>query len=330
MPRTRQLFPSTFLSPRACDLLIVVASEGYLASERSNFLVDCSSLLDNLTRTFPLSLLPVSLYRVGLSAAFLPSAQRGPAVGANAADTVFGSRLATGSSTLVLDSQKVNSAVTSIEIPDWEGAPKRLAEMAPKGNSVGQRSAELFVLTPEVQGSDGGDAYVGLAVAGSDDFHVTATTANGQWHQVLARRIAKRLGLADEFELEGSDFLKPTQEQRMSLFSAPNVLVTPRVELERSRRKLYSLMPQAVVDNLAVHPKTNPQTVSVPSVGPMTMQPESALHEGAAGFRTEVWRTAEDCLMRRRIGDPVLTCRKQPVGFCLACSSHIKLMLTPR
>ena len=49
--------------------------------------------------------------------------------------------------------------------------------------------------------------------------------------------------------------------------------------------------------------------------------------EGGGGYRTKVYRSAHDCLMRRRIGESRLPVSAGRVAFCKVCTQHLRNLL---
>jgi hypothetical protein len=61
-----------------------------------------------------------------------------------------------------------------------------------------------------------------------------------------------------------------------------------------------------------------------------TTPSEAEFWEGGDGFQTKVYRTAKDCLMRRRLSDMSALLRARRIPFCLACRTALIWELAAR
>jgi hypothetical protein len=163
---------------------------------------------------------------------------------------------------------------------------------------------------------------------GKDEFYFAAVTKNGEWHQLVARVIGRLLRLGDEFELPGAEFQAPTEDQGVNIaIGRPNLLYLPEPPegIPEPEFKWFDLLSQSERGiAFPIHSHANP--VDIPDralpVAPSTAM-RIELWEGGDSFRTQVYRSAYDCLMRRRIGDPDLPVRTAVVPFCPVCNAYI-------
>jgi hypothetical protein len=320
----RKLFPAGFTNSPFNSFKIVLVAEGYLANETARFIGDCVDLIEALFDTAPFGLTHMSPGWLSIYAGFTASGQSGPAINVPATPTrtAFESSLTTVTGLLSLNQSKVNAWVTgetlladSVELPLDQfftiGAP-----------STGLGGALLVVLLPNVAAQPaGGEAE---SILGPNDVHYLAVTKNGFYQQVVARGIAAQVGLGDEFELPGVAYLEPGAAGLAIPYNLEVFEGVPPSPID-SRSKWYALTGVSERTSLTgVHMKADPTTPDVTIDVAPARQSRIEFWEGGGGFRTKVWRSAHDCLMRRRFGDATLPVRKAKVSFCPACGYHLR------
>ena len=324
----RKLFPAAVSNSPFNSFKLILVSEGYLATETAGFIGDCVDLIEALFNTAPFGLTRMYPGWLSIYAGFTPSGQSGPAINTPAAAnrTAFESSLTTATAVLSLNQAKINAWVAgetlladSVELPLDRfftiGAP-----------SSGFGGTLLVVLLPSVAGQPGGGEFE--SAPGPNDLHYLAVSKDGFYQQAIARGIAALLGLADEFELPGGPYLDPgaaafaPAAYNLEFFDS-----SPPSPIDSSSR-WYPLSGVSERTSLTgVHAKADPTTPDVTTDPVPARQPRIEFWEGGGGYRTKVWRSARDCLMRRRFGDATLPVRSAKVSFCPACRYYISRVI---
>ncbi|MEM1325581.1 MAG: hypothetical protein AAGI23_06485 [Bacteroidota bacterium] len=273
----------------------------------------------NLTKIYPNW---ISVYT-----AFTPSDSQGAVLDATPSTnrTAFDSSVNTTTSLISFDRSKINTFLEG-ESFRYEEDILPLTDQVRKGYPIMGATGLLVVcLLPPISGHSSGAEYESIPT--ENDYYFIATSADGLWHQVVIRGICTLLGLGDEFDLEGSEFLEPTTELEAQVAFYPNLqyFQVPPVVLDGRSKwyKLFSMtqrgMPIEVVTkqgDLTI-PDRSLQTYPVSYAKP-------AFHEGGGGFRTKIYRSAKDSLLRRRIGDKTLPLREQSLALSPAAYYYIK------
>lgn len=313
----RKLFPSGVHISPAQSFNIVFFAEGFRANEQASFTSACVTFYHKLVEIPPFNITRYRPEWLTIYTRFSPSANAGPAIGtAIPGRTIFESAIQP-SGALTVNGELVNAAVTAETVRDT-GADVPLSEYCVTSSvPVGLKSTLIVVLLPSLP-APGAEVE---RIPGSDDVYFIATTQTGMWHQVVLRAVCKIIGLQDEFEVAGPAFLEPTtKEERFQPFYNVQYLSIPPLT-NGSPAKWRSLFgPAAQSSPASVHPRTGNVAVPDNTINATPTTPDRVEYfEGAAGFRTKVYRSAKDCLMRRRIGDPALPLRNAPVPLCVAC-----------
>jgi len=322
----RKLFPGGFSNSPFNSFKIVLVSESYLANETAGFIGDCVDLIEALFDTAPFGLTRMRPGWLSIYAGFTPSSQSGPAINTPAAAnrTAFESSLTTATGVLSLNQSKINSWVAgetlladSVELP--------LSQFFTIGEpSSGFGGTLLVVLLPSVAGQPAGGEF--YSVPGPKDVHYLAVSKDGFYQQAVARGIAAQVGLGDEFELPGTANLEPgtagfaqTAAYNLQVFEG-----APPSPIDSSSQ-WYALSGVSERNSTTgVHAKVDPTMPDVTIDAAPARQPRIEFWEGGGGFRTKVWRSAHDCLMRRRFGDATLPVRSAKVSFCPACRYYLR------
>jgi hypothetical protein len=295
----------------------VLFAEGFVAAEESAFLAACAQFIQRLVATPPFNLTRISPQSLSVYARFMASGASGPVTGARISGrTVFESAV-DGAGVLTVSPARVKAVVDAEEIRVAGVAAPLPAFVTPGEQTLGMRGTLLVLLLPQ-QAGNGVEAE--LLPASLDEYHCVATSLNGAWHQLVLRAMGAAFGLGDEFELPGPAWLAPAPEEPwIPYFNLEYFDVPPLVNRTSPKwRELFG--PAAQNSPPVIHPKPLPAATPDTTLAAFPAMPDSVeLWEGGGGYRTKVYRTAQDCLMRRRIGDPALPVRSAPVPFCLAC-----------
>jgi hypothetical protein len=306
---------------------VILLAEGYLAAEGSAFHGACLDFVERLLLVPPFNLTRINPGWLNVYKRFLPSANAGPAAGpAPAGRTVFESSLDAATGRLTANPARV-AAVVDAETVEYGGSILPLNQFVGVSSRAAAGLTLLALLLPAHASAAGGELEY---QPGAADYYFVATTQNGEWHQVIMRAMAGMLGLADEFELPGPEFLAPgTGADRAALH--PNVIpraTPPLLNKDVARwRPLIGLARQN--SPATVHPRTAPPGTPDNTLSAVPTTPsEIEFWEGGEGFRTKVYRSAPDCLMRRRIGDANLPVRGRRVPFCRVCRKFLQDLLS--
>jgi hypothetical protein len=306
---------------------VVLLAEGYLAAEGSAFHAACLDFVDRLLLVPPFNLTRINPGWLNVYKRFLPSGSAGPSAGPAAAGrTVFESSLDAATGRLTASAARV-VAVIDAETIEYAGSILPLNQFVGVSSRAAAGMTLLVLLLPPHASPGGGELEY---LPGAAEYYFVATTQNGEWHQVIMRAMAGMLGLGDEFELAGPEFLAPaTGVDRAALY--PNVV--PRVSpplLNKDVARWRPLIGPARQNSPAtVHPRTAPAGTPDNTLSAVPATPsEIEFWEGGAGFRTRVYRSAPDCLMRRRIGDGNLPVRQRRVPFCRVCRKFLEGFLS--
>jgi hypothetical protein len=257
---------------------------------------------------------------------FEASANAGPSINAVAAAgrTLFDTSLNAATELLTLNKAKVNNKLNSLTMK-YDGSDIQVSKLLSTGDPVcGASGALTVILLPSTAGNGGEYEHVPQ----DGDYYFVATTQNDLWYQVIIRGIGKAIGLGDEFDLPGNDFLEPAVENTTLLgHGYPNLLYFKPEPTEapyksfKWRDKL-SVTQQQVPLEIIRHPgnaATPDRTLDTSFTSPDRIK----LYEGGGGYRTRVYRSSMDCLLRRKIAEPSLPIRKKEVQLCPICSEFM-------
>lgn len=160
----------------------------------------------------------------------------------------------------------------------------------------------------------------------SDGFYLVATSCDGHWEQVVLRSMGRLMGLGDEFENAEPKYEQPEKYIGKMIDSFfPNLLysTTTFSSVPSADTKWHKLNNKIGFDfpirRAPGHPQQADRSIPAHNFIPKNIE----LWEGGAGYRTQIYRSAHDCLMRRQIGNKNLPVRDSVVPLCPACSAYM-------
>jgi hypothetical protein len=322
----RKIFPPKAENSPSTTLKLVVLSEGYIAGEESQFYADCKTLVREVMKISPLNLFNASQHLLSVYSHFEVSTNAGPSIDipATPGRSAFDSSLDTATQLLTVDAQKVTALLDTLEFRlfDSDETSVFLAEEVSKGELAATMTGTVIVVLLPSLGTSGGE--VEYHPIDDNTYHFIATTQDKLWGQLIVRSIANIMGLIPEYGLEepGSELPAWNVGLLVQKFYGNMVYSHDSVNnLLYPTSSFYRLVP-AAKKNVALNKVAHPEAINVRDTSlplfpakPTTIE----LWEGGAGFRTRIYRSAHDCLMRRRIGDLELPVRELEVPFCKVC-----------
>lgn len=158
-----------------------------------------------------------------------------------------------------------------------------------------------------------------------DKFYFVATTLNGWYEQVAIRGMARMVGLGDEFDLNGAANLVPDPEMGETINTQfPNLFYTTTPGSMAGNNggfKWMGLFPQGATAPITVHPHPSSGSTADRNLPAIPFSYKTIeMWEGGGNYRTKVYRTAVDCIQRRRIGDSSLPVKNTRVSLCPICT----------
>jgi hypothetical protein len=309
---------------------LVFLSEAFTASDKKSFYDACQYFVEVFLKTPPFHLTNINPYWINIYAGFQESNQSGSANGsATAGRTVFESFHNTAEQSLELNQSRINTvlddAASTFPLLN-ESIP--FSDFSVKGSiQTGQFATLVVVLVPEISGEP--HTYSTENTPAEDDYAFVATTVNNHWEQVVYRSIANRLGLGDEYEKSGDEYLSPpdgannASKFNLQYMESPSATELP---VNLKWREYFSVAQKIAAPNIhlrTVDPSVPDNTIN--SVPVSTSKPE--FWEGGGGYRTGMFRPAKDCLMRRKIGSSDLPVASDRVPFCFVCKNYLKSLI---
>jgi hypothetical protein len=295
-------------------------SEGYLANDEMKFYSDVIKIWKDLLKLYPLSMVKYKRNPFSLYSCFKASSNSGytqdqiSAIGFNNFSTYYSNNRLFYDTIIVddfLNDSIYFNATQSININEY-------LHKSYYSNSF--INSLVIILLPH-----SANLNAECEIYTDENYHSVATTMDGYAEQIVLRGIAKSIGLGDEFDLAGIDYEAPTFEQACLLESMypnltyypDNVFPNPSIDDDFKWRQTFpssfnqSLIPNLHIGNVAI-PDRNLAIIE-------TSFDQIELWEGGGGYRTKVFRSAQDCLQRRRIGDTTLPVKSKKVGLCPIC-----------
>jgi hypothetical protein len=241
--------------------------------------------------------------------------------------TAFDSRYETATRRLSISQAKFNAFVDdpSTTLTE-ENTDVPLAEVLRQGDlTMGTTGVVLALLLPSISGEPA--TAEAESALDEGDYHFVACTTNNWWHQVVLRTMGAAMGLGDEWELDGDEFLEPPTRKDIPYINLQYYAAPPTTNRSKTLkwRSYFSVADR--IQAPLVHPKTNPAAADT-SIDPVPVSPSTIEYwEGGGGYRTKVYRSAHDCLMRRRLGDSSMPVSAARVPFCKVCRQHLRNLL---
>lgn len=323
-----KLFPRTGADVFNGSFKLIFVSEGYTAAEENLFFANVIDLWDNLMKYYPLSMISANANKLSLYAFFTPSQNHGysPTYPVTTGRTAFESYYNASNLSLqinnsladnFLDQSFVKEGVNDNSIS--EGLFKFEIKSSPANTLVIILLPSSNVSTAEAE------------IIDTNYYYKIITTFDNFCEQLIIRAIGKLTGLGDEYDLPGANYLIPSfalAEQVHAFYpnlihiqnnNAPN----PSVDLDFKWRYYF---PNSYNQTVPIHTNSNPnvENRNLPLV-PLTYD-NIELWEGGLGYRTKIFRSATDCLMRRKIGDATLPLKSKKIGLCPICKNHLEQM----
>lgn len=154
---------------------------------------------------------------------------------------------------------------------------------------------------------------------------------------VVAQELARLMGLAPEWveEAQFGALLTPTSEQALQAI-APNLFYLPPHPSGSDAiyfNEMHAIMPSLTsappTDSMTKHalPATAADRLAPAATPAATPETIEAFWEGGGGFHKHIYRSHEDCVMRRQLGHPTLPLRVDDIDFCPACKFLIRSRL---
>jgi len=329
MKQISQLYTEVFQGSFATSHQLIFIAEGYVASDENLFYKDVYEILGRLVSNFPFNILTGNGNNQMFSAylSFTPSNQSGYAASQAEAQgrTVFETYFANNQ--LNVNYSKINEYVDELEYSNGGQLVYEVSSGVKKGGGyitdgiqTNATQCLIFIILPKANRPD-----VEIEVYDSDTYYTIITTADGFAEQIIARAVGKMFSLGDEFDLPGNEYLTPTQSQANTLLHYYNNLYyAPAINIgpNPSSDELFiwrSLFDQNYNYPVTIHKNLTPTVVNRNLPTASVSYKDIELFEGGGGYRTNVYRSAQDCLMRRRIGDSTLPIKNQRVSFCPVC-----------
>ena len=162
---------------------------------------------------------------------------------------------------------------------------------------------------------------------------VMLTTTTGHWEQVIINSIGKLIGLGVEYECEGIFNLSPESNLDGYLIDnmAHNLIYLDDTmdtnSIIGSKWKVLSPIADQVSLISTFLSDSHPEFAdfSLPKYNYSSEKIE--IWEGAGGYRTKLYRSARDCIMRRKIGDKNLPLRMEKLPLCPVCEAIFRQAL---
>ncbi len=199
-------------------------------------------------------------------------------------------------------------------------------------SSVATQKILLVGLVSEID--DTSLSVEGIKSINVDKYEINAvvTSLYGYWEQIIFRALGQLIGLGDESENDSVHYLAPGVDENAAFEDRVfhNLLFSkePANIAKDKWRMLLGGLDQSTsmpIHRSELHP-TSPDYASLQ----YQYSPEKIeFWEGGGGYRTQVYRSAQDCIMRRRIGDKRLPLRKTKLPLCPVCEAVFRQTLFP-
>jgi hypothetical protein len=293
----QKLYPSCVGAPLASTFKLIFLAEGF-GSARPQFMAACADFYDWLLATPPFNVTRFSPAWLTVLAGFQNA----------------GAASASGSA-ITASAAQVTTMIDGLGFRDGDRNPP-VSEVLTKGERHwGTAGALIVLLLPD----NGTGAQMEHLPASQNEYHFAAMTTDSHWQQLVLRVLAGLLGLQDE--ADGPATAPATAEDKLQLGFNSDYL--PDGPASATRRKWRTLGANAATP---VHAHSGTPAVATYPASPSDVE----FWEGSGGFQTRVYRSASDCLMRRRLTDSSASLRARRIPLCLACRTALIWELAAR
>ena len=300
---------------------LVVISEGYTSIQKNQFYQDVFTLWEGITSYYPFTKLKYANNSISLNAVFEPSTAAGyaltqnSAVGANNFHTYFDSGLNKLQMDLGLVDQFINLCVVNlkhetVDLKDYvfrDNLP-----YTPRSTLVLILLPSSTVLQAEVENIN------------STNYYNVASCLDGNIEQLVIRSFAKIIGLGDEFE---GSYVPTIADGKDVNHVFPNLIYADQIgdlpSVSDDAFKWRHLFHSNALSNINVTPNLTVNSISQNEVS----FGEIGFFEGGASTDKKIYRSALDCLLRREIGNDILSVKSKKVGLCPICEYSINSIL---
>lgn len=323
----KKIFPYLSESSIYNSFKLIIISEGYTALESALFISDCIEFSNKLLDTPPFNYTRVNPNWINIYALFAPSQNHGILIGNMpvANRTAFDAYYNPVEKKLFFNNSKITTFIDGNDFQTQNVDVPLKSFCLKEGPTYGKAGTLLAFLSPSLTGiAEGGELeYVPL---NDTEYYYVATTKDGLWHQVIIRGLCRTLGLGDEFEVEGADFLEPPANQKVYIPFYNLEYFDTAVTSANASSKWYPLFSSTQRSlPILVHAKSGSLDTPDYSIDNVPLSHAKVEYwEGGGGFRTKIYRSAKDCLQRRQIGNALLPTRDNEVSFCPACEYFLK------
>lgn len=312
----RRIAGAAWTSPTYSSPVVLVA-EGWPAAKEQEFDAVCGQFWERLLQIPGFNLLRRYPERVSVWSLFSPS----PAEGAGPVAQASPAGATWDGTKLQLDQPRVLDYLQQNAVASDDGYGQYALSTLVHGYEASNAGVVAFLLPPVSGGAPFTAEYDSVqpqaSVPLTEQFRWVATTVDADWERVVARALARSFGLGDEWSDPGPDFAAP----------APAPVPGQDRPFARSEVNLVSGPPPTTAPDpsfpwfreLDARGRSRPLTVVPTGQQSPTPNEPIQLFEGGGWYRTGVYRSAADCFMRRRIGDPANTPRMDDVPFCVLC-----------
>lgn len=323
----RKIFPFDAESSFFNSFSIIFLAEGFRAAESGLFTSLCLDFTNKLLEYPPFNFTRINSNWLSIYTSFAPSNNSGPAINTTAAAdrTAFGSTLNTTTGAMAFNQAAINTQIDNANM-NYGGSSYRVSDILSKGGmNIGHTGTLVVLLLPPMAGHAEGADFESTPL--ETDYYFIATSADGLWHQAIIRGICKLLGAGDEYELAGVGFLQPDVNAQKAIRLYPNVqYFNPVPTTLTSASKWYRLF-SVVKRGLPVEVHRKAGDTSMPDdtlSAELVSYDKPIFHEGGGGYRTTVYRSCKDSLMRRKLGSLQLPLRSTPLALSPASFHFIK------
>lgn len=311
-----KIFPAFNSSNGANKFNVIVFPEGFRQEDKKIFNNKCRQFIKNLDFFFPLNSVFKCESNINIYTYFIPSEQYG-----------------------ILhqsDNMKSNTFLNSyidIETKEIHIDPDRLLTEL---NIINSSYSDLFerlntlivILTPPLIEPSNciEEKQFDITFLGNQRPTIVSVSSDG-WEYPVVRTLGSIIGLGDEFghNSHNDEDLLHFGEGIWIDYYYPNLLYleSPKQELNVEKIKWKPLMSK----NNDIFEIYEPEIITNQSLHKVLYKYSAekiGLWEGGGGHQTNVFRSAHDCIMRRKIGDPRYPIRDRGISFCPVCEYVIR------